>query len=142
MKNYFSKSSLVRDSPKEPNQQDANKKEAPKQNKDEINWEGKSIKFQIKFPSNNSGGSGGAGGGGGNIDPPLGMNSNSFIGFVAGVLLVFGYAYYEGRYTEIKMRDFISDYLLQNRVDRIEVVNKRWARVVLDKSQRESVSKK
>ncbi len=133
MKNSFSKSSFIRDTSKETKKETPN----PTNNKDEINWGGKNFKFQVKFgpPSG-----GGGGGGGSTPNAPFGMNNNSFIGFVAGILLVAAFAYYEGRYNEIKMRDFISDYLLKNRVDRVEVVNKRWARVVLDKSQNEPVS--
>jgi len=133
MKNSFSKSSFIRDTPKETKKETPN----PTNNKDEINWGGKNFKFQVKFGPPSGGGSGG---GGSTPNAPFGMNNNSFIGFVAGILLVAAFAYYEGRYNEIKMRDFISDYLLKNRVDRVEVVNKRWARVVLDKSQNEPVS--
>ncbi len=140
MKNSFSKTSFIRDTSKETNKE--TKKETPNQtnNKDEINWGGKNFKFQVKFGPPSGGGGGSSGGGGSTPNAPFGMNNNSFIGFVAGILVVAAFAYYEGRYNEIKMRDFIADYLLKNRVDRVEVVNKRWARVVLDKSQNEPVS--
>ena len=52
---------------------------------------------------------------------------------------IIAYAFYANRYREIKWRDFLSEYLLQNRVDHLEVVNKRWVRVILDKSHNEPV---
>jgi hypothetical protein len=65
---------------------------------------------------------------------PFGDQS-TFIGFVAGVatLSIIGY-YLNEKYREITWKTFINSYLYKDRVQRIEIVNKRWARVILNQS--------
>lgn len=55
-------------------------------------------------------------------------------------MLVFAAVYYfQYQYKEITWRDFINDYLAKGNVQRLEVVNKKWVRVVTKLT--ESVSK-
>jgi AFG3 family protein len=60
------------------------------------------------------------------------MDQNkAFLLFSAGMAVIFAYSYFYERYKEISWRDFVNDYLNKGLVDRLEVVNKRWVRVVL-----------
>jgi AFG3 family protein len=60
------------------------------------------------------------------------MDQNkAFLLFSAGMAVIFAYSYFYERYKEITWRDFVNDYLNKGMVDRLEVVNKRWVRVVL-----------
>lgn len=38
---------------------------------------------------------------------------------------------YNERFKEITWRDFVNDYLSKGTVDRLEVVNKKWVRIIL-----------
>lgn len=48
-----------------------------------------------------------------------------------GVITVFAIMEYYNSYREITWRDFVGSYLSKGNVDRLEVVNKRWVRVLL-----------
>jgi AFG3 family protein len=50
--------------------------------------------------------------------------------FAAGLAVVFTLSYINERYTEINWRDFTNEYLNKGNVERMEVVNKKWVRVV------------
>lgn len=51
--------------------------------------------------------------------------------FMAGVATVMVISAINDRYREITWRDFINEYLHKDRVDKLEVVNKKWVRVSL-----------
>ena len=40
------------------------------------------------------------------------------------------YSYYVERYREISWRDFVNEYLNKGMVERLEVINKKWVRVM------------
>jgi hypothetical protein len=50
--------------------------------------------------------------------------------FAAGLAIVFGLSYINERYQEINWRDFTNEYLNKANVERLEVVNKKWVRVI------------
>ena len=114
------------------NNQQVPKQDAPKQ---DSNTPPTHKTFKTINPFYKTSGNGSSGGKGGN---PFG-DEKSIYGFLIGFTLIIAYAFYANRYREIKWRDFLSEYLLQNRVDHLEVVNKRWVRVILDKSHNEPV---
>lgn len=49
-------------------------------------------------------------------------------------------AYYLNSYREITWREFISSFLFQDRVERLEVVNKKWVRVILNQRNSQEVT--
>lgn len=51
--------------------------------------------------------------------------------FMAGVATVMVISSINERYREITWRDFINEYLSKERVEKLEVVNKKWVRVSL-----------
>ena len=51
--------------------------------------------------------------------------------FLAGMITVLTISSYNERFKEITWRDFINEYLSKERVDKLEVVNKKWVRVSL-----------
>ena len=50
--------------------------------------------------------------------------------FLVATLLFAMYVFYVERYKEISWREFVTDFLGKNSVNRLEVVNKRWVKVV------------
>jgi hypothetical protein len=54
----------------------------------------------------------------------------SFLPFLAGLSIISAYFYFYDRYKEISWRDFVNDYLSKGTVDRLEVVNKKWVKVI------------
>ena len=54
----------------------------------------------------------------------------AFLLFAAGVALVMGLSFMNDRYQEINWRDFTNEYLIKGNVDRLEVVNKKWVRII------------
>ena len=41
------------------------------------------------------------------------------------------YLHVQGQYTEISWKDFVNNYLLRSKVDRLIVVNNKWVRIQL-----------
>jgi hypothetical protein len=68
-------------------------------------------------------------------DNPFG-DQGPFFAFMATVATfsIIGY-FLNDRYKEITWKTFVSTYLSQDRVQRIEIVNKKWARVILNPSE-------
>ncbi len=54
----------------------------------------------------------------------------SFLPFVAGLVLVGSYIYFYDQYKEISWREFVKEHLNKNTVERLEVINKKWVKVV------------
>lgn len=54
----------------------------------------------------------------------------SLLPFAAGLVLVGSYIYFYDQYKEISWREFVSNYLNKNNVDRLEVINKKWVKVI------------
>ena len=59
----------------------------------------------------------------------------NFFYFAAGVALITAVSLYYDRFKEITWRDFVNEYLNKGLVDRLEVVNKKWVRVVLKNTE-------
>ena len=95
-----------------------------KQKKEEASEDKKS-----PFKGFNLGGQNSGGGGGGNKE-----NRNeqlkSLYPYLGGALFALTLYYFQLRYKEITWRDFVNDYLGKGSVQRLEVVNKKWVRVV------------
>lgn len=49
--------------------------------------------------------------------------------FIAGMVAVLAISSYNERFKEITWRDFVNEYLSKERVEKLEVVNKKWVRV-------------
>jgi len=96
----------------------------------------KVFEFKFKIGGGGAGGSqgpGGSGGAGGSSQNPFG-DEKTVIGFIAGISILAALTYYNNKYKEITWREFLANYLLQDKVERLEVVNKKWVRVVMNKA--------
>lgn len=51
--------------------------------------------------------------------------------FLAGMATVFTLSAYNDRYKEITWRDFVNEYLNKERIEKLEVINKKWVRLSL-----------
>lgn len=73
-----------------------------------------------------------SGGGGGSSDGTgkHPFQQPSFYLFLSGAALMMAYSYYVERYREISWRDFVNEYLNKGMVERLEVINKKWVRVM------------
>lgn len=72
----------------------------------------------------------GSSGSGGSSGVPKPFDDKNLIGFLIGASLVVFYVLYQNSYEEITWRQFLSNHLFQDNVDRLEVVNKKWVRVI------------
>lgn len=50
---------------------------------------------------------------------------------MAGMVTIMAISMINEHYREITWRDFVNEYLIKERVHRLDVVNKKWVRVVL-----------
>ncbi|CAF0841449.1 unnamed protein product [Brachionus calyciflorus] len=99
----------------------------PKKSADKSQKQESETKFDFKKLE--SSGSGGSRGSSSDSGDPQAKQRNLII-FSLGVATLMAMSYYE-RFKEITWRDFVNDYLSKGGVDRLEVVNKKWVRVVL-----------
>jgi len=78
-------------------------------------------------------GFGGGGAGGGGMDDPNKQKWMQLIGM--GVVAAIGLMLMEqAKYREISWKEFVSNYLATGRVDKLEVVNNKWVRIVQNSS--------
>ena len=50
--------------------------------------------------------------------------------FIAGIVSIIAYMHFNDQYKEITWREFVQDYLSKNNFQRLEVINKKWVRVI------------
>jgi len=90
------------------------------------------FKLELKMPDvfgkqgAGKGGGGGAGGRGGNKPP----DRMTLIGGAAGAAIL-AYLFYQSGYKEISYKEFLNDYLMSGRVERVEIVDKKYVKVQL-----------
>jgi len=74
-------------------------------------------------------GGGGAGGGGGGMDD---QNKQKWMQLIAMGLIVAGGLMFmeQSKYREISWKEFVGNYLATGRVDKLEVVNNKWVRII------------
>lgn len=73
-----------------------------------------------------------SGSGDGSASGPGGLDQQkSLLLLSLGIGAMFAYSHFVERYKEITWRDFLSEYLSKGKVDRLEVINKKWVRVEL-----------
>ena len=54
----------------------------------------------------------------------------NIIPFALGVALFSSYFYFYEQYKEISWREFVTEYLSKGNVTRLEVINKKWVKVI------------
>lgn len=79
----------------------------------------------FEFKTSTSGGGGGGSGAGADKKP----DPKTMLIFGAAVAAVMFYSVYYESYREITWRDFTNEYLMKGNVDKVVVVNKKWAMV-------------
>merc|ERR1711923_418148 len=100
-----------------PNFPKPNQQSSPSQNLEEL--------FKKGF-----GGSGGSGGGGGMNEPDK-QKMLQLLGM--GVVTIIGLSIMnESRYREISWKEFVTNYLARGNVEKLEVVNNKWVKVILN----------
>lgn len=86
-------------------------------------------KFEFKKSESSGGGGGSRGSSSGQTDQQ--NQQRNFLIFTLGVATLMAISYYNERFKEITWRDFVNDYLSKGNVERLEVVNKKWVRIIL-----------
>lgn len=85
------------------------------------------------FKKFSSTGGGGGSGGEKNSDDKNSEQMNqikTFFPMAFGLALIGTYMYFNELYKEISWREFVNDHLNKNTVDRLEVINKKWVKVI------------
>lgn len=85
---------------------------------------------ETKFDFKKTESSGGGGKSSGNT-PDQQNQQRNFLILAIGAATLMAISYYNERFKEITWRDFVNDYLSKGSIERLEVVNKKWVRIVL-----------
>jgi AFG3 family protein len=111
-----------------PNGDKKNTKTNSSSNKADSGEKRKPFEFELKFGGSKKS-SGGSSGGGDGKEGPTDQQKAATL-FTLGLAVVLGLSFFNERYQEINWRDFVNEYLSKNNVERLEVVNKKWVRVI------------
>lgn len=83
-------------------------------------------KFDFKKTETSGGGNKGT-----SSSPDQQNQQRNFLILALGAGILMAISYYNDRFKEITWRDFVNDYLSKGSIDRLEVVNKKWVRILL-----------